>query len=81
MYDQYAKHSTNPELLSKQTKSVQEEGVFRCECGTRMSIKYGYRCLYCGLWMCAPCAEKHFGKTFDEWNEEHNKNNDGQEIS
>tara|TARA_R110000787_G_scaffold336_10_gene1337 strand:+ start:4718 stop:4963 length:246 start_codon:yes stop_codon:yes gene_type:complete len=26
-----------------------------------------YKCLYCDIWYCLTCAERHFGKTKEEW--------------
>lgn len=26
-----------------------------------------FKCLYCGVYFCRNCAEKHFGKTIDEY--------------
>ncbi|MCK5606414.1 hypothetical protein KAR91_31220 [Candidatus Pacearchaeota archaeon] len=33
----------------------------RCGCNKLIQWKYMYRCLYCGIWFCRECAEKHFG--------------------
>lgn len=34
----------------------------RCGCNKLVRWIYMYRCLYCGVWYCADCAEVHFGK-------------------
>ncbi|ALC15637.1 hypothetical protein DSOUD_0850 [Desulfuromonas soudanensis] len=44
--------------------------AYSAGCGRVMSIFYAYKCLYCGFYFCARCAEKHFGKTRAEHNEE-----------
>ena len=33
-----------------------------CPCGRRVAAAYAYRCLRCGLWLCRPCAERHFAE-------------------
>ncbi len=35
------------------------------ECAQEQEIGLSemYRCLYCGIWYCEVCAEKHFGQT------------------
>lgn len=42
------------EVPSKFTK-------IRCGCNKLVGWKYMYRCLYCGIWFCRDCAERHFG--------------------
>lgn len=34
-----------------------------CPCGWVRGITLMHKCLYCGVWLCTLCAEKHFGKT------------------
>lgn len=41
-----------------------------CPCGELKHWVFLFRCLYCGIWYCQPCAEKHFGMTRDQWFEE-----------
>lgn len=43
----------------------------RCVCLKLVSIRYAYRCLYCGIFYCRECAEQHFGKTVAEYRSEH----------
>jgi hypothetical protein len=38
-----------------------------CGCGRVMHLRHLYRCLYCKQWLCQPCAERHFGKTVEEF--------------
>lgn len=38
-----------------------------CGCGLRAPIRFLYRCLYCGVFFCEPCAEAHFGKSKAAW--------------
>lgn len=33
----------------------------RCGCNKLVGWMFMYRCLYCGIWYCKDCAEKHFG--------------------
>lgn len=42
-------------------------GTITCRCGWERGITMMYRCLYCGEWFCELCAEKHFGKTREEY--------------
>ncbi|WP_430010231.1 hypothetical protein [Methylophaga lonarensis] len=42
----------------------------RCPCLKLVPISRAYHCLYCGVFFCKECAEKHFGKTVDEYNAE-----------
>ena len=41
-----------------------------CECGQDRALVKMYKCLYCDMWMCIPCAEIHFGKTIQQYREE-----------
>lgn len=41
-----------------------------CLCDRVILIRFMFRCLYCGLWFCQPCAEVHFGKTREQWRAE-----------
>lgn len=50
-------------------------------CGKKVSIDRAYKCLYCGYWFCADCAEKHFGKTRDEYREEMKSSGEFQGVS
>jgi hypothetical protein len=34
-----------------------------CPCGKMVKVENAYRCLYCRVYFCATCAEKHFGKS------------------
>jgi len=45
-----------------------------CECGWERALVKMYKCLYCEMWMCIRCAEIHFGKTIEQYNEEKQKN-------
>lgn len=56
-------------LLKNQCKEVYDQGDFcrvTCECGVSIDLPDAYRCLYCGIWFCFECAEKHFGKTVEQ---------------
>lgn len=54
-------------LLRQQYKDAAENGVVICPCGLRRAIVMAFRCLYCGIYFCVNCAERHFGKTRREW--------------
>lgn len=41
-----------------------------CPCGWKRSIILMYKCLYCKVYFCTLCAEKHFGKTVEEYRNE-----------
>jgi hypothetical protein len=35
----------------------------RCPCMKLVGLLHGsYKCLYCGIYFCTDCAERHFGK-------------------
>lgn len=42
-----------------------------CGCNKKLQIQHAYKCLYCGEWYCAPCAEVHFGQTRQEYRKTH----------
>jgi hypothetical protein len=54
-------------MLIAQDKQAREDQSITCGCGWHRWIGYAYRCLYCGEWYCAPCAETHFGQSIEEW--------------
>lgn len=56
---------SNAELLAQQ-RAASRRGPhpsIACDCGRIVMLRYAYKCLYCSLWFCQPCAEHHFGKT------------------
>jgi len=44
--------------------------MMKCGCGLEAPIRFMYRCLYCGEFYCQSCAERHFGKTREQYNAE-----------
>lgn len=54
---------------TEETVKQSNEGItgrlttITCPCGRTRGIMKMYQCLYCGIWYCEWCAEKHFGKT------------------
>ena len=70
---QYIERAKNPEKRERiglQWTQAVEERVITCICGRELVIQCMFRCLYCGEWFCARCAEIHFGKTVKEyWSE------------
>lgn len=68
--DNYVMRAPSIELqliLAGQHQSVLKDQTIKCPCGMVRHITKAFRCLYCGVWMCAACAEKHFGQTVQEW--------------
>lgn len=57
-------------LVAKQCDSVLLRRTVTCECNTILPVEAAFRCLYCGIWFCRRCAERHFGKTVAEWDQE-----------
>jgi hypothetical protein len=55
----------NRALMAAQGREVLTGNV-TCECGRCVSIHMAYKCFYCGVWLCRPCARKHFNVP-DEW--------------
>ena len=64
------------ERQERETVSQDADGVtirlavITCRCGWKRSVLKMYRCLYCGEWLCEVCAEKHFGKTREQYKAE-----------
>lgn len=55
------------ERITVQYCEARDEQTITCGCGLKRALILAYRCLYCGEWYCANCAEKHFGQTMQEW--------------
>ena len=53
--------------LLRQWANACDKTEIICSCGQIRHLTLAFRCLYCGEWFCAHCAEKHFGKTVKEW--------------
>ena len=53
-------------LLRKQWADAVELRVIECPCGWKRALELAFRCLYCGVYFCTPCAERHFGETRGE---------------
>ncbi|WP_043586708.1 hypothetical protein [Geminisphaera colitermitum] len=66
MADDPAKKQT----LETQWAEAVSAHTVHCPCGRPRALELAYRCLYCGVWFCASCAEAHFGKTMLEWKNE-----------
>ena len=56
-------------FVRRQTAQAMAKGrpFVRCGCLRKLSMPEAYKCLYCGEWYCAPCAEIHFGETRAEY--------------
>ena len=58
-------------IVSEQTKLINDQIKnetplrfikVRCTCHKLVGLLYGaYKCLYCGIYFCTACAERHFG--------------------
>lgn len=62
--------SEKKKFLKEQWDDIIRDGTIVCCCGQLRHHTLAYRCLYCGLWFCINCAEKHFGKTIAQWDKE-----------
>ena len=54
------------QLLTVKPPKGQLHPKMECVCGDRIRITRMYQCLYCGVWFCTACAEKHFGKNREQ---------------
>lgn len=56
-------------FVGKQTKQMLDpvKSFVRCSCNKKLWPHHAFRCLYCGEWYCKKCAEKHFGKTVEQY--------------
>ena len=65
----YSENADSPEMveiLKSQWTDAVEKRVVICPCGQRRALEKAFRCLYCGIWFCFNCGEKHFGETLQE---------------
>ncbi len=72
--------------LRRQWDSANRHGVVMCgDCGIGRHLTVAFRCLYCGLWFCGPCAEAHFGKSvrehFEERQRRKEREDDGEDTN
>jgi hypothetical protein len=58
-------------LIRRQLDAVTGDSAIECACKRYFPAARMYRCLYCGVWFCATCAEVHFGQTRAEYREKH----------
>jgi hypothetical protein len=56
-------------LILRQADDMEHKAETHCGCGALINALNGFRCLYCGLWLCVQCAETHFGLTRKEYDE------------
>lgn len=54
-------------ILQSQWLSANSSQAVTCPCGLKRALTHSFRCLYCGVWFCAPCAELHFGTSVVDW--------------
>ena len=48
-------------LTRRQIESVRLGEYVPCPCGRKIDLSAAYKCLFCGVWFCRTCAERHFG--------------------
>jgi hypothetical protein len=65
----YLLHATAEQkpVLQEQWKQATTTNAVTCPCGQARALCKAFKCLYCGIWFCAVCAEVHFGKTVQQW--------------
>lgn len=70
------KAETSSEIVEHQARFIKEQEdngtpanvlSVRCPCLKLVRVKHAYRCLYCNIFFCKECAEKHFGQTVEEY--------------
>jgi hypothetical protein len=54
-------------LTLQWSQAVNHRRIDCADCTRPRGIEIAYRCLYCGVWFCAPCAEIHFGATVKDY--------------
>jgi hypothetical protein len=64
--------ATHEEFIIYQTSLANDKirPFMRCGCLKKLELTNAYKCLYCKEWFCEECAEKHFGKTIEEYNKQ-----------
>lgn len=62
-----ASHPEKRQRVKIQHETACEHGAIVCGCGIRRGISIAYRCLYCGEWFCAGCAQVHFGESLEAY--------------
>lgn len=55
------------QILRQQWDDIHNHNHLRCPCGQLRALTNSFRCLYCGIWFCQPCAELHFGQSVESW--------------
>lgn len=57
-------------LLTEQARELMKQGALdakiTCPCGTISPVWRAARCLFCGVWLCEPCAARHFEANGDK---------------
>lgn len=66
-YVDIAADNPDKQQLLRDQHNQSQEGIIVCPCGWRRALTMAFRCLYCGIWFCLPCAEKHFNMSIQEW--------------
>jgi hypothetical protein len=58
------------ELLTEQARELTRQcaldTTITCPCGATSPIWRAVRCLFCGVWLCEPCAARHFEANGDK---------------
>jgi len=58
-------------IVIRQMNEIISCAKFTCVCKKVVRIILAYRCLYCGVWMCQRCMEKHLGMSRVDYNKKH----------
>lgn len=65
------RHDGDDSTRIDQHGNVLTDDTLQCaDCYKTVHIGMLFKCLYCWLWRCEECSEKHFGKTQEEWDAE-----------
>lgn len=54
-------------VLERQYREAVHLSTITCACGQLRAVHMAYRCLYCGVWFCFKCMERHCGQTVAAW--------------
>ena len=66
-YISLAPDTEKKRVLADQWSEATTHNSIHCTCGLQRALPLAFRCLYCGQFYCARCAEVHFGQTIQEW--------------
>lgn len=61
---------TDETVAQDQAGVTVRSACIACACGRKHMVVNMYKCLYCDIWFCVHCAERHFGKTREQYRDE-----------